>query len=600
MELENNINENKWDKFILICKPEQSGKTFIMIQEIIKQLSNNENNIKNIINIIFCDNSLLLTKQTGNRIQENLSEYKSISDNNSNDDTSDDDSSNDEVMSTFNIENSKEEYIEFSSKSKKYKCIDSVLGVITYRKIKNILCCTNGTRTDDIYDLIETINENNSDKFYFKIWIDEADKYISQIDRVFKPLVDEYNNVNVYCITATAKKLFDKYNYMNVFPLENTTSSNYHGWEDNDFKIYDMTCSIIEFVNHILINVVKNDIKPGTKWFIPAGFKKTSHHEIKDICLKIGFAVIIVNGDGIQLILPNREVNTYSKKDILNNTLDEIYIKHDLKEYPVAITGNLCIARGISIMSEKKVDKEEKTIKNGFMIDYAILSSTNNAQETSQLSGRVKGNIKNWINYKRPFVYTTTKFDKIAKEWEIKSRELARLAYDKELNGKKTIITKSEYKTLGEDYQYIVHEELFTSYKKALEFLKRKDIKKKKKKKVNGEKRKEKIKYEKNSPIHRRLKEPLPNNKNNQPKNGYALTSKLVTKQKPLETMTQDDRITYDKAINPNSEGYIAPGRCISSTPNGSRYLILPIYETMETPAKNEKYQVRYISFKKN
>ena len=58
--------------------------------------------------------------------------------------------------------------------------------------------------------------------------------------------------------------------------------------------------------------------------------------------------------------------------------------------------------------------------------------------------------------------------------------------------------------------------------------------------------------------------------------------------------------LAYDKATNPNSEGYIAPGRCISSTNKGGRYLILPIYETMETPAKNEKYQVRYISFKKN
>ena len=62
-----------------------------------------------------------------------------------------------------------------------------------------------------------------------------------------------------------------------------------------------------------------------------------------------GFAVIIVNGDGIQLILPNREAITYSKKDILNTTLDYIYKEHKLNEYPICITGNLCIGRGISI-----------------------------------------------------------------------------------------------------------------------------------------------------------------------------------------------------------------------------------------------------------
>ena len=45
------------DKFTLITKPEQSGKTFIMIQEIIKDLTegNDELGGKTVINFIFCD-----------------------------------------------------------------------------------------------------------------------------------------------------------------------------------------------------------------------------------------------------------------------------------------------------------------------------------------------------------------------------------------------------------------------------------------------------------------------------------------------------------------------------------------------------------------
>ena len=48
---------------------------------------------------------------------------------------------------------------------------------------------------------------------------------------------------------------------------------------------------------------------------------------------------------------------------------------------------------------------------------------------------------------------------------------------------------------------------------------------------------------------------------------------------------------------NPSANGYIGPGTCISSTEKGSRYLILPVYETMETRPTDEKYQVRYIDF---
>ena len=53
-----NNEDNIWDRLLLICKPEQSGKTFVMIQKIIKDLREPINGVK-IINIIFCDNNLL-------------------------------------------------------------------------------------------------------------------------------------------------------------------------------------------------------------------------------------------------------------------------------------------------------------------------------------------------------------------------------------------------------------------------------------------------------------------------------------------------------------------------------------------------------------
>ena len=90
------------------------------------------------------------------------------------------------------------------------------------------------------------------------------------------------------------------------------------------------------------------------------------------------------------------------------------------------------------------------------------------------------------------------------------------------------------------------------------------------------------------SAIHRRLSQPGVNEKN-----GYALTSKLRKK----DEITQEDRVTFEMATNPHAQGYIGPGTCISSTKKGSKYLILPVYETMETPPMEEKYQVRYIEF---
>ena len=64
------------------------------------------------------------------------------------------------------------------------------------------------------------------------------------------------------------------------------------------------------------------------------------------------------------------------------------------------------------------------------MFTGAILSNVRNKTEASQMAGRVKGVIKGWSNYKPPIVFTTTKFDKIAKECEQLSSKLAEIAFE--------------------------------------------------------------------------------------------------------------------------------------------------------------------------
>jgi len=503
-----------------------------MIQQIIRDLQD-PTLTRVVINIILCDNNLLLTKQTSERVGKELSPLVDVNG---------------------------EAYLEFSSHARtEYRCAVAVEGAISVLDIRNILCCTNGTRVDDIYTIISDLNksENNKDKFIFKIWLDECDKAISFLDNTFIPLVKAHENVSVYCITATASRLFTKYGSMNVFPLENPTSENYHGWSDNILRFVDIAATCVGFAEHVLDNMGKELIRPGTKWYIPAEHKKVTHIAIKDVCTKRGFATIIVNGDGIKLYLPNLEMVVFKKDDELNTIIKREYSKYDLHKYPLAITGNVCIGRGISIMSED------------FMMDYGILSSCHNQQEASQNAGRLKGNIKSWSTYKPPTIFTTEQFDKVAIEWETKSRGLARLAFDKEKEGKSTVITKSEYRTVGEAFDYIVHDELFKSYAKATSFLKTKE-KTDMKARVSGSKK---------GAIHE--------------VDGYSVTSKLLRPGQTVDSLQACDRLTVDQASR------IGGGTNISSTDKGSRYLVLPVYESMDSPPRSVQFQVRYISFKK-
>lgn len=521
-------------KCTLICKPEQSGKTFLMIQQIILDLSVPIDG-KKIVNIILCDNNLLLTKQTGERVKNDLSSFE-------------------------------EEgglYLEFSSHGRTdYHTVDSVIGALVAKPVRNVLCCTNGVRVDNIYSIIDGLDgvrDRSGASFIFKVWLDEADKFTSFIDDTFMSLLS-MSNVQMYCITATPKALFDNYGAMNVLPIENTTTDKYHGWGDNELTFIDdsvPTGSV--FVKHVL-HTHKELICAGTKWFIPASHMKASHIEVKDICVDMGFAVLVVNGDGLHLTLPyTKEIISYKKDDELNVKIRQMYSKHSLSSLPFAITGNVCISRGISIMSED------------FMLDYGILSICGNQQEASQNSGRLKGNIKGWRTYKIPVVFTTKKFDSVAEEWEAKSRGLAELAFEREADGKSTVITKTEFRTISEEYSYITHEEEFQTFAKAIKFLrtKKREMSLKTAPKVSN-----------TGACH-------------QTPGKYYVTSKLVKSGQTVSDMDDGDRKMRADLVN------IGAGSCISSTDKGARFLIIPFYETINTAPNKVKYQVRYIHFTK-
>jgi hypothetical protein len=413
---------DKWLNFQLICKPEQSGKTFIMIQHIIKDLSDPMPG-KEIINFILCDNNLLLTQQTSGRVKKDLSQAK---------------------KDISLLTHQGEYYIELSSHSRtNYHGVDAVFTAILDPRTnaRNIICCTNGTRMEDIARLITLINSTifTSDKFHFNIWLDEADKFTKFIDATLWPIVETYSNVNVKLITATPQPLFQKYKYMNVLPIENTTADEYHGWGDNSIRIIEKDGGCQVFVDHVLSKVAPEAIQAGTKWFIPGLSAKKSHEDIKNVCVSKGMAVICVNSDGIILTLPETlECVKYSKDDEFNSKIIEIYTENHLERFAVVITGYICIGRGITIMSEN------------FMIDYAILSHYSNKNEASQLAGRVKGNIKGYSSYNKqrpPIIFTKEEFNRIAIEWEHKSRTLARLAFQKKQNGQLTVVNKAEFKT---------------------------------------------------------------------------------------------------------------------------------------------------------
>ena len=341
---------------------------------------------------------------------------------------------------------------------------------------------------------------------------------------------------------------------MNVLPIENTTSESYHGWKDNDIHIIDKEGDMFTFIEHVLNVVALGQINPGTKWLIPGLNSKKSHIFIKNICINKNMAVIIINSDGIIITIPGTlEVFKYNKDDEFNYTMVQLYNFHNLDRFALAITGNICIGRGITIMSDD------------FMLDYGILSHCSNKTQASQVAGRFKGNIKSFTNYKRIIVYTTNEFDNIAFEFEQKSRNLAKLAFEMQENGEETIIDKTEFNTCNKQYKYIIHPELFDTFDFAKNFLKTKETE-------MGSR----VRISKDNSIH-----VCPN--------GYSRTSKLLKAGQKVGDISNNPIITLQRAKE------ISRSTAISTTNKGSKYLILPVYENDDSHPDSVRFQVRYL-----
>ena len=70
---------------------------------------------------------------------------------------------------------------------------------------------------------------------------------------------------------------------------------------------------------------------------------------------------------------------------------------------------------------------------------------------------------------------------------------------------------------------------------------------------------------------------------------GYAVTARLPRGSKKAPDLVAEDRLTVAEAND------ITPSMCISGgSKKTCKVLVLPVYESIETPANQEKYQLRY------
>jgi hypothetical protein len=418
----------------LIHLPAQSGKTRKMTELINKwnQLFDLSGNNLDCLNVIFTSNSKLLTKQTAGRITSDVDNVSQISDLSSDGD--------DSLSIEMDVGEKGSNTLAWISSSKKLSVSDVFSNVMmgdVGNGINNIICCTNKIRMKNVWDLLTRLNQMFMSRRFNKkvnIWIDEADACIKVWEQYIETCVKLTNSdfvQNIVLVSATMVPVYNRLHQRRIEPYlrtyENTHGPVYHKYSETDI-CHDYSGDAKYPVVQLKCILDNNPelMSAGSRVFCPGNKGRNTHEEICHELLKTGFNVLLLNGVHKEIRFcdgsPPIAISELLENDLeISKTLNKLYHDHELFNSPFAVTGNLCIGRGITFASQ--IDGRE------FLFTHGIIPEVTNGDEGYQMVARCCGNIKGYASYKNPKIFVSERTDALIREQENLAVEFARSFY---------------------------------------------------------------------------------------------------------------------------------------------------------------------------
>ena len=392
-------------KMKCLWKPAQSGKTRT-IQQIIRE----EHGVKNHLNILICSNNRLLVAQTNARMADDL--YEAASD-----------------ASTVEESGPADDHVSggvysWMSGTKKSNISSRDLALrVLLGEVSMVVCCAHKKRFAYLMEMLDFLERLSFAK-PVNVWIDEADVSVKhwsgEYDFSTRRCVRE-----VTLVSATFDAVFDVYDRIRVMAFENTHPECYLGLRDCDLQAFDAEdVSAAAYVNTVL-TAHPEMLKPGMKLFIPGDIERKTHTAIAEYLTARNCVVLVLNGvekafrfpDG--RILPVDVTLDEENPTELSRILAETYAAHKMEQYPFAVTGQLCLGRGITFQSE------------AFTFDAAVIPGIKGAASAYQCVARVLGNIRNFSPFTPTVYMTSSLLAKVLRQERI-ATALARLVHENE------------------------------------------------------------------------------------------------------------------------------------------------------------------------
>jgi hypothetical protein len=396
-------------KMMCLWKPAQSGKT-----RTIQQMIRADDGVKNDLNIVICSNNRLLVAQTRSRMHNELYSEDAASLSSS---VSDDTAADDQVVGGV---------YSWMSGTKKSNISSNDLGMrVLLGEVSMIVCCSHPARFRYLYSLLDVLEKMRFAK-PVNVWIDEADASVKQWT---KPEVDlaQFDCVKkMTLVSATFGDVFKHFSKLRVSAFPETHPECYRGLADcsieEEPELHGLP-DAVACVEHILGKYGDEIVQPGVCLFAPGNVERASHEEIARNLNERGFVVLLLNGEFKGFLFPDgRRIPltmkaTVEDPDELSETLADFYEEYELENVPFAVTGYLCLGRGITFQSSR------------FLFDYAILPTIRKEGEAYQCVARVFGNIGAFATEK-PVLFMSSPMKTAVERQEKIAMNIARLVYE--------------------------------------------------------------------------------------------------------------------------------------------------------------------------
>jgi hypothetical protein len=369
------------------------------------------------LNILIASNNRLLAAQLTKRFQDD-----GFGSSGSESEISDED---DRSEADDHVDEANKVYTWMTGSGKPKIDVGTLADHIKEDNVTMLVCCANKSRMLHIKKLLENLEKSKLFNKRISIWIDEADVSV----KLWTKTVDftKFSHVDrVVLVSATFDSVFKMYDTIRIKGYEEVFNlPTYLRYEECDItEEEENKQSCFEYLKGILDKHPEMS-QPGARLFAPGEIKVSTHDEIADMLRARNFAVMILNGQRKEIILPDgTKIRISLAANIeapgeLSSKLAELYVQHGLSRFPFAITGQICLGRGITFQSPN------------FMFSHGVIPDLKDEAAIYQCVARLLGNTKEFDGFTPPKVFCSYRTNVVCKHLARIAENVARVTYEK-------------------------------------------------------------------------------------------------------------------------------------------------------------------------